>query len=679
MPTIARLVAAVSCLLLLVAERPSSAQQPDRAFQPPPEVIEQLTAQLQPLSATVASLTSGDPMQNRNSKALVADVAIFEKAVDWQLRHKEFYKADYVRQTEKALLLGSQRAAELAAGNPSWVLQEGSTIRGYFSRVDQSVQPYALTLPAGVDPLNSKRWPLHVVLHGRANQMNEVNFISQFEGRKPKTPATWIQLDVYGRGSNAYRWAGETDVFEALADVQSRFRIDENRITLHGFSMGGAGAWHLGMHYPHLWSSVGPGAGFVDFYKYQKQSTQLPSWQHQTLGIYDAVDYALNAANVPVCTYGGELDPQLAASTTMAEAAAALDVDIKVIVGPGMGHKFDPESQKQFMAFHEAKSASGRPSLYDRKQIRFTTRTLRYNQCDWLTIEEVQTVYAPSTVEAFVNADGDVEITTNNVTALRITRDIATDAIIDGTVLPCRTAADGLLPDVYFQRSSDGWQGLDYDASRAFADNKEVNKRHGLQGPIDDAFMDAFVCVNATGHPLIPAVNDWAGNQLETFSREFDFWMRGKLPIINDVELTDKITASNHLILFGDPQSNSVLKLVLEKLQPMCEISWDQQTIRIGDQSWDTKTHALSMIYPNPLNPRRYVVINSGHSMHDADFKASNAWLFPRLGDIAVRRIQVPAGHNQKNRDGAASTRLDQSSAGIVWAANFNANWALGK
>ena len=679
MPQIARLVAAVSCFLLLATERPTNAQPADAAFQPSPEVIEQLTVQLQPLSATVASLRSGDRMQNRNSKALVADVAIFEKAVDWQLRHNEFYKADYVRQAENALQLGSQRAAELAAGNPSWVVQEGSTIRGYFSRIDQSVQPYALTLPAGVDPLNSKRWPLHVVLHGRANQMNEVNFIAKFEGRKPEQPISWIQLDVYGRGSNAYRWAGETDVFEALADVKRRFRIDENRITLHGFSMGGAGAWHLGMHYPHLWSSVGPGAGFVDFYQYQKQAAQLPVWQHQTLGIYDAVDYALNAANVPVCTYGGELDPQLAASTTMAKAAAALDVDIKVIVGPGMGHKFDPESQKQFMAFHEAQSTKGRPSQYDRKQIRFTTRTLRYNQCDWLTIEEVETVYAPSTVEAIVNSNGDVEITTTNVTALRLTRDIATDAMIDGQALPCRTAADGLLPDVYFQRGSDGWQGLDYDESRAFADNKDVNKRHGLQGPIDDAFMDAFVCVKATGHPLIPTVNDWAGDQLETFSREFDFWMRGKLPIIDDVELTDDIIANNHLILFGDPQSNSVLKTVLEKLQPASKISWDHQEIRIGDQSWDAKTHALSMIYPNPLNPRRYVVINSGHTMHDADFKASNAWLFPRLGDIAVRKIQSAPDGNQKNGEKTASTRFDQSSADIVWAANFNANWALGK
>ena len=44
------------------------------------------------------------------------------------------------------------------------------------------------------------------------------------------------------------------------------------------------------------------------------------------------------------------------------------------------------------------------------------------------------------------------------------------------------------------------------------------------------------------------------------------------------------------------------------------------------------------LIYPNPLNPKKYVVLNSGHTFHEAEFKGSNALLFPRLGDYAVVR-----------------------------------------
>jgi hypothetical protein len=474
----------------------------------------------------------------------------------------------------------------------------------------------------------------------------------------------WIQLDVYGRGNNAYRWAGEADVFEALNDMKQRFRIDEDRITLHGFSMGGAGAWHLGLHHPHLWSSVGPGAGFVDFYRYQKKDPdnpeqRLPEPQHTTLGIYDSVNYAMNAFNVPVCTYGGENDAQLLASTSMAEAAAALDVPIKVIVGPKMGHAFDPESRRQFMAFHLAQSEKGRPRFGQRKEIRFTTQTLKYSRCDWLTIEEVDNVYEPSVVEALVNEDGDVEITTSNVRALRVARDIGTDAIIDGTILECRTAAEGLLPDVCYVRDNREWQLLTYDDSRAFPDNPEKHKRPGLQGPIDDAFMSSFVCVRGTGQPWNENANQWSQWTLERFALEFAQWMRGDVRIVDDVAVDEKSISENHLILFGDPGSNAVLKKILSELP----VQWTADQLQIGEQKWSAADHSLSLIFPNPLNPSKYVVLNSGHTFHERDFRSSNAWLFPRLGDIAVQKIS--SGENGKFVEQA------------VWANVFDANWKI--
>lgn len=642
------------------------AQPPDSAAAKlSPEVRQELEAAVAPLREQVQALRQQPQMDSRDFRALWADVAVFEKAVNWALKHDEFPKADYEQQTRRAIAAGLQRAAALAADTPDWPLRAGTSIRGYISRIDGSVQPYALTLPPGVNPREGRRWPLHLVLHGRANDMNEVNFIQRFESRRSDPPQTWIQLDVYGRGNNAYRWAGETDVFEALDDVRRRFRIDDNRITLHGFSMGGAGAWHLGLHYPDRWSSVGPGAGFVDFYRYQNQTKQLPPWQHATLGIYDAVDYALNAANVPVCTYGGELDPQLAASTTMAAAAAERDVPIEVIVGPGMGHKFDPASLEKFMAFHQEKSAAGRPSPQARRRIRFTTRTLRYNQCDWLTIDEVQSVYQPSEVDAEINEAGDVEIVTDNVAALSISRDAGEAVILDGDRLPCRAAAGGLLPDVTYRLTSDGWEVLDYDASREFADNPERRKRHGLQGPIDDAFMDAFVCVRGTGEPLHATGHTWALSVLEQFRREFELWFRGEVRVVDDTAVDERLIADHNLILFGDPGSNAVLRRVL----PDLPIQWTADAITIGGQSWSADTHGIRLIYPNPLNPRRYIVINSGHTMHDADFRASNAWLFPRAGDVAIQRI--PA-------DNAAGKPAEQANPdGIVWAANFNAAWLL--
>jgi hypothetical protein len=45
------------------------------------------------------------------------------------------------------------------------------------------------------------------------------------------------------------------------------------------------------------------------------------------------------------------------------------------------------------------------------------------------------------------------------------------------------------------------------------------------------------------------------------------------------------------------------------------------------------------LIYPNPLNPERYVVINSGHTWTAKEIRASNVQLFPRLPDWAVLKL----------------------------------------
>ena len=48
--------------------------------------------------------------------------------------------------------------------------------------------------------------------------------------------------------------------------------IDANRMSVRGFSMGGASTWQFGTHFAGLWAAVAPGAGFGD-----RKSTRLNS------------------------------------------------------------------------------------------------------------------------------------------------------------------------------------------------------------------------------------------------------------------------------------------------------------------------------------------------------------------------------------------------------------------
>ena len=70
------------------------------------------------------------------------------------------------------------------------------------------------------------------------------------------------------------------------------------------------------------------------------------------------------------------------------------------------------------------------------------------------------------------------------------------------------------------------------------------------------------------------------------------------------------------------------------RTHPKLPITWTETSLIVNGVEYDPKTHVPVLIYPNPQNPMKYVVINSGHTLHDAEFIGTNALLFPRLGDI---------------------------------------------
>ena len=95
------------------------------------------------------------------------------------------------------------------------------------------MQPYAITLPENYDPAKPAR--LYVWLHGRQNNTTESEFIFAQQtfrpGNVPVADQGQIQLDLFGRINGAgWHWAGEADVFEAIAAVKKRFKIDDKRV-----------------------------------------------------------------------------------------------------------------------------------------------------------------------------------------------------------------------------------------------------------------------------------------------------------------------------------------------------------------------------------------------------------------------------------------------------------------
>ncbi len=122
---------------------------------------------------------------------------------------------------------------------------------------------------------------------------------------------------------------------------------------------------------------------------------------------------------------------------------------------------------------------------------------------------------------------------------------------------------------------------------------------------------------------------------------------------INDADI-----AAHNLILWGDPGSNAILAKIADKLP----VKWDKAGVKLGAESFDAGHHVPVLIYPNPLNPKRYVVLNSGFTFREYDY-LNNARQVPKLPDFAVVDIDVPVS--------------SRAPGGIVTAGFFTETWGL--
>jgi hypothetical protein len=176
-----------------------------------------------------------------------------------------------------------------------------------------------------------------------------------------------------------------------------------------------------------------------------------------------------------------------------------------------------------------------------------------------------------------------------------------------------------------FVKSPSGWGYT--DAAESFlARRQRLEKTNGRQGPIDDAFMARFTVVPPT------ALGGYSATMLKQFAHEWDRYFRGALPVKSAAEVEKVVEKAGHLVLFGDPTTNPLIAKVVGKLP----IKWTADALEVNGKTYDPKTHVPVLIYPNPLNPEMYVVINSGHTFREADLRGTNALLYPRLGDWAV-------------------------------------------
>ncbi|MEO7652146.1 MAG: alpha/beta hydrolase-fold protein [Bryobacteraceae bacterium] len=618
--------------------RPDVVSKPSRAAPAPIQVKLDDLAKVKAKAEQIEALLK-DLKAKHAAPELVGDVEVYANAGRMLLEFPELIVAQAA--IDRAFLVldqGIERARQLQRGQPQWN-QGKKQIHAYYSEIDGSVQPYGITLPANYDP--SKPTRLYVWLHGRSNNMIESEFIYNFQNPKPPGNAPvadqgQIQLDCFGRINSAgWHWAGEADVFEAIAAVKKRFHIDDKRVMLRGFSMGGEGAWHIALHHPDRFAAVEIGAGTVSR---RAQTQSLEPHQRATLRIWENIsEWALNVFNLPLAGHDGEYDTGQLESSLRARAqleregfSSEGEPDYLRSKGaPGLfmiskntGHSTSPLVRERLDAFLKEWGDKGQTSP---DHIRFLTYTTRYNRDYWVSLEGLEKHYERAELDAKRSDGGrSYDVRTKNLTRL-ILRETgqARQILIDGQDLKVRPAGA-----ICLQKSGSVWS-LDKNTKQP-----GLHKTHALQGPIEDAFLDPFLLVRPTGKPWNEEINQQALRSLARFDRMWAKFFRGHPFVKDDRDVTASDLAKYHVVLFGDPGSNQWIA----KLSGKLPAKWTKEAVTIGTHTYPASEYFPALIYPNPLNPRKYVVLNTGLTIADRDYNGDYG--LPRWGDYAIVKVK---------------------------------------
>ena len=487
----------------------------------------------------------------------------------------------------------------LASGKNSPPPRTGLIELAYLSDIDGSAQPYYLYVPEKLEA--RKPAPLLLFLHGYIGDLDKVNWLDQTlpDSMKRMTEKLGgIMLAPFARSNTDFQGIGERDVLKTIELAKRDYVIDAGRIYLGGASMGASGVWEIGAHYPHLFAALVPASGRTDYNLWQKVDRGVLVGFKQFIADRDfAVTLVPNFRNLPVFAFHGEddwlVDPEQ--SKKMVKALADLKFEALYEGFPKGDHWscFDAFDSDRLIAWLGTKKLVTRPD-----HVSYRTYHPRFNRAYWVTIDEFVEFGKPAEIE--VKVEGPRVITVRAENVARFTLDLSDNRF--NVRQPVRLSDGRLLMPSSVKDLTATFTPIQIGEVPAGG----LRKRGELSGPVYEAYQRPFCIVFGT------AGDAKASEQTKAVAANaalqwYDF-AAGVPKVRKDSEITDEDIRQFNLILFGTPRTNRVIQRIADRLP----VKIDEGKFVIGEKSYEGEKLGLAMIYPNPLNPERYVVIYSG-------------------------------------------------------------------
>ena len=487
----------------------------------------------------------------------------------------------------------------LAARSPAGALfRPGKIVVNYYRcELDGTDQPYSAWLPRNYDP--RLKWPLVIQLHGLGGSYRIGGVRREIEDCVVVAPD--------GRGATDYKLWGELDIIRVLEDVKRRYSIDDDRVCLYGGSMGGSGSWQLGVHFPDRFAALGPVCGNADHRVWEKLwnwGETNPTWMSARKRWVEATEsaafFAENLLHLPAYAIHGDRDNVVPCDHSRSMVAEMRNAGCEVIFSEveGAGHGVPGNEFPPMLEWMKKQKRNRWP-----KRVVFKTAWRRHPGAYWVRIHRFERAFAFARIEAEQLAKRSVRVKTDNVEAFSLQ---LVPPLFDKDA-PIRVEVNGKAGE--HRAATDGWLRL-RKHGEAWRPSKEptgLHKTPDLEGPITHAFMTPFVIVYGT-HGTDERAKRVARDEANILKDRWNRWARGRARVKADRDVKPDDIARLNLILVGDPATNSLIPRVNARLP----IRIERNAIVFGDRRFEGNDVGVKCVYPNPLNPKRYVVLFSG-------------------------------------------------------------------
>lgn len=177
---------------------------------------------------------------------------------------------------------------------------------------------YLVHLPDDYDADPDRRWPLVLFLHGAGERGFDLDLAATHgPPRLADDGQEFPFILVTPQCGESSQWVTELSTLSVLLDdVVAAHRVDPDRVSVTGLSMGGFGTWSLAVRYPDRFAALAPICGGL--------------WMQSAAPIRD----------LPVWAFHGDADDVVPFSATeeIVTELRSLDADVEFTRYAGVGH-----------------------------------------------------------------------------------------------------------------------------------------------------------------------------------------------------------------------------------------------------------------------------------------------------------------------------------------------------